>query len=332
MEETCAHTPDNNKKALLGLFVSLLLLTLVELGFYIFYVIMLPTIWGIIFVILMVLRLIGVSIGLAGNVQQKPNLLLGYFICEILVVVGGVILYVIQVIIVSLTYSTNVGVAILSVLTSIDSTTLIPYLVPTAMTLAYQSRLHLVNFNSETPMACGHTTDNNKISLIAILSVSLVANALIIVLGVLGGVQQVEILYVIIPYALSEVAVLVGLIGAAANIGSKHQSNMYLAFFIMEVIICVITAVLLIVGIIAAATAQAFTIFTVCIPLISLLISYLSGPALVLAWQTRSALSSTVSYIPLGESASGPPAYVATSYVATNYQPSTGYQPAYEGY
>jgi hypothetical protein len=257
--------------------------------------------------IVFIVRIIGLSLGLAGVTQQKAPLLLGFFIVEVLFISTLVLLVVISTIIAA-TQTTGVGYAIWSGLLIMCGGYYIPIVVSSALALAHQTRLNYERFETDTPVPCAHSADNNKTALIGLLSFHLVVCLFVTISTVVMGFNFVASLPIFIPQFISLVASVVGIVAVTAKLASAVRAKMLLAFFIIQILVILTVFGIQIAGIAYAIANSAGSgiegAVALVISLVIMALFYLIGPAMVYAWQTRLALlSSSATYVPLEQSA-----------------------------
>jgi hypothetical protein len=155
------------------------------------------------------------------------------------------------------------------------------------MTMAYQSRLHLLECLGDCSAPCRHTRDNNKTSLIALLSIALVATIFLMVTYWFLPISLRAVISEIVPRAFSLIGLIVGIVGTSSVLTRKIQARTYLSFFIIKVLLVISLLGLQVSAIIKSPDALKFDR---AIGLLQFFSIYLFGPTMVLVWQTRQSL------------------------------------------
>jgi len=290
MEQRCRHSKDNNRIALLGVLGTSLILALAGLGMAC-YVVFAASVEGSaasigigsVLPLLLITKIVGCSLGLIGTEKQKQKMLLGSFICDILFAVGTVV----YVIVISLLVSFTAW----SVVTSAAGAVLL-FFHTSLMVLCFQTRLQLRDTN-EAWATCSHTIDNNRTALLWMLPIALVLSCAIAVVSIIAmsqGGAFLGFMMTLIPNIVSIVAFIVGIIAIASSVLPNTKMNMLLATFIMEVL-----------AVAAVYTGSFLTSepFTIVFAIVTRGVFLLTGPSLVMSWQSRSSLQDKGHYEPL---------------------------------
>jgi hypothetical protein len=256
--------------------------------------------------IVFIARIVGLSLGIAGVVQQKAPLLLGFFVVEILFIATLVLVLVISTIIASVS-SLGFGMGLWTGLLALCGSYGIPIVLSAALALAHQARLNFERFETDTPVPCAHTTDNNRMALIGVISFHLVLCLFVLISSVASGNYFVATLPIFIPQAFSLIASIVGLVAVTVKLASGVRAKMLLAFFVIQILVILTVFGVQVAGVVFAilnAGAGAVSAVALAISIIVMALFYLIGPAVVYAWQTILALLySTPKYLPLEKSA-----------------------------
>lgn len=298
----CGHSHDNNKSAVLGLLITNLILAVGEAGLFTFAAAKgaLNAV-SVLMALLFWLKSIGTCVGLAGASQRKPGLLLGYFITDVLWVS---VFATINLVVTVAAYPSNTPISFKIFPPALELVlSFTPLLSGASLALAFQTRSSLVKLGNETPAPCGHTEDNNRKALQILLSVTCVLTIFVAITRWFFP-TPIGLLLVFVPALFNLVVLILGMVAVFAPLSATLQSNLLLAYFVLELIYAVGVLVIF-VGVFLAARDMAT-------PLMSLVLGifmkaswqvmfWISGASLVLAWQSRTNLQHTIQYYPLTE-------------------------------